>query len=104
VATSQVFFDSQVTGEVKKYTTDFTAFLPAGASIPSAGVAASMAHTFSPSGSIASSGSCATSASGNYVTFATAALQYTGQYRFTVGASLSDGQYRDAIYYVRVDA
>ena len=76
MATEQVFFDTQVTGEVKPYTVDFTNFIRSGASI--SGTAASYAQTFSPAGSALASGSCAVGASVGSVTHVSPALSDPG--------------------------
>ncbi len=101
--TVQTFFDSFIAGEVAKRTTDFGEFIPAGASIPSAGnTSASYQQTFG--GSL--SGSCATSVAGGSLVTHTipAAASLTGQYTFSVAASLSDGQVRKALWYETVHA
>lgn len=98
MTTVQSFFDTQLTNEVKPYTTDFTEFIRAGASIAS--VAASYAQTFGG----AASGSCAVGASGGSVTHISPALSAAGSYRFTVAATMSDSDVRKAIWHVRIDA
>lgn len=101
--TEQNFFDTQGKAELKKYTVDFTEFIPSGASV--SGANASYRQTFSGTGGSLGSGTCATSVSGgSAVTATTPALNDTGSYALTIGASLSDGQYRTAYWYVRVDA
>ena len=98
----QIFFRRQLTSEIKKYSPDFSAVLPTGASIPSGSAATTYTTSFLGSGS----GSCTTSvnAAGTIPTFTTPALSAVGVYIFTVSASLSDNQVRRAIYYVSVDA
>lgn len=101
--TVQSFFDSQLISEVKPMTTDFTDFIRDGASISS--VAASYAQTFAPGGgSLASGGSCAVGASEGSVTHTSPALSAAGGYRFVVTATMSDGDVRKALWYVRIDA
>lgn len=96
--TVDAFYDSQRTGEVKKYTTDMSNFLPAGASISSA--SANYVQTYNGS----ASGSCATAVSGGSVTHTSPALSTTGTYTFTVSATVSDGEVRKAVWYINVDA
>lgn len=97
MSTFQTFYDTQLTAEVKKYTPDFTAFLPTGGSVASA----STAYTQTYNGS--ASGSCATTVTASAATFTTPALSATGLYQFVVSATLSDSQVRKAVYVVRVD-
>lgn len=99
--TVQSFFDSQVVGEIKPYTTEFSDFIRSGASISA--VAASYAQTFAPNGgSLASGGSCAAGVSAGSVTFVTPALAAAGQYTFAATATLSDGDTRMALWYITV--
>jgi len=96
--TVQRFYDSQLTTEVKPYTTDFTDFIRSGASISA--VAASYAQTFG--GSL--SGSCAAGASAGSVTHVSPALSLAGSYTFNVTATMSNSDVRRAIWFIRVDA
>lgn len=98
--TLQTFYDTQVTGEIKTYSTNFGDFLGSGASIPSGSLAATYQQTFGG----AASGSCAVSVTGGSIANHTSpALSLTGTYTFAVTANMSDGQTRKAIWYVRVD-
>jgi len=94
-------FDTQRIGEVKPYTSDFTSFIRTGSNISS--VAGSYAQTFSPAGSALASGSCAASSSGASVTIVSPALVDTGQYAFAATATMSNGDVRSAIWFVKVD-
>lgn len=94
---TQIFYDTQMTAELKKYTVDLTEFLPTSASI--AGASAWYAQTFGGS----TSGSMATSVTSPYVTFTTPSLT-TGLWTLGASAALSDGQIRKALVIVRVDA
>lgn len=98
MSTFQTFYDTQLTAEVKKYTPEFTAFLPSGGSVASASTA--YAQTYG--GSV--SGSCVTTTTASTATFTTPALSAAGLYTFTVSATLSDSEIRKAIYVIRVDA
>lgn len=97
----QSFYGTQVTGEVKPWTTDFTAFIRSGASISS--VAASYAQTFSGTGGALASGSCAVGASGGSVTHVSPALSDTGSFTFAVTATMSNADVRVALWFVKVD-
>lgn len=99
--TSQTFYDTQLGNETKPYTTDFTNFIRAGASISA--VAASYAQSFSAAGSALASGSCAVGASGASVTHVSPPLPDPGSYSFAVTATMSNGDVRSAIWYVKVD-
>ena len=102
MSTYQSFFDSQLTSEIKKYTTDFGEFFSSGASIPSAG-SASASYQQTLGG--AASGSCAVAVTGgSLVTHTSPALSAAGAYTFTVTANVTDGQTRKALWFVRVDA
>jgi len=101
MATEQMFFDSQLTGEVKPMTTDFTNFIRSGASISA--VAASYAQSFSGTGGALASGSCAAGASGGSGTFVSPAPTDPGPYAFAVTATMSNGDVRSAIWFVKVD-
>lgn len=93
------YFDGQKTAEVKQYATNFGDYIPAGGSVASA--SAAYAQTFGG----AASGSCAVGVSGGSVVYHTSpGLSLPGSYTFTVSASLSDGQLRKALWFVKVDA
>ena len=98
MTTFQTFYDTQLTSEVKKYSPDFSAFLPAGGSVASGSTA--YAQTYGG----AASGTCSTSTSASGATFTTPALSAAGLYTFTCSVTLSDSQIRKAIYVVRIDA
>lgn len=93
------FSDTQITSEVKKYSTNFGDFIPAGGSVVSASTA--YAQTFNGS----ASGSCSTAVTGgSIVTFTSPALAATGTYTYTVSATLTDSQIRIAEWYVVVSS
>lgn len=94
--TTQLFWDTQLNGEIKKYTVDLTEFLPTSASVVSA--SSGYAQTFNGS----SSGSMATTVTNPYVTFTTPSLT-TGVYTLGGSATLSDGQIRAFKVFVHVD-
>ena len=98
----QTFWRKQLTGEVKKYSPDFTAVIPTGASIPSGSAATTYSQTYN--GSAAGSAATTVDATGTIPTFTTPALSTTGLYQFLVAASMSDGQVRKALYVIQVDA
>jgi len=95
--TVQTFYDTQLTAEVKKYTVDLSAFLPAGGSVVSG--SATYSQTFGG----AASGTCSVSTTASAATFTSPALSAAGLYTFTLSATLSDSQIRKAYYAIRVD-
>jgi hypothetical protein len=102
MSTIQSFFDSQLTNEAKKYTTDFGEFFSSGASIAAA---ASTSASYQQTLGGAASGSCAMALTGgSLVTHTSPALSAAGAYTFTVAASCTDGQVRKALWYVSVNA
>ncbi len=103
-ADSPSFFDTQYLGEVKKYVYDF-ALLSPGASVAASGASGSFAQSFGYTGGSlpGSAGSCAVSASAGSVTLTAPVLTQTGSYTFTAAATLSDGQTREVVWYVRAD-
>lgn len=97
MSTYNTFYDSQLTGEVKKYTVDLTAFLPTGGSVSSGSTSYSQTYNGS------ASGSCTVVVTASTLTFTAPSLA-TGSYLFTCSATLSDSQIRKALYVIRVDA
>lgn len=94
-----MFWDVQLTSEVKKYSIDFGPFIPTGASVASG----STSYTQQYNGS--ASGTATTSITGGSIaTFTAPALTTTGYYLFTTSVTLSDSQVRKALYGIRVDA
>lgn len=96
----QMFYRSQLTGEIKKYSPDFSEVIPTGASIPSGSAATT--YTQILNGSASGSAATTVDATGTVPTFTTPALSTIGAYAFTVSASLSDGQVRKALYVIKV--
>ncbi len=95
--TTQLFWDTQLSGELKKYTVDLTEFLPTGGSVASA--SSGYAQTFNGS----AAGSMATSVTTPYVTFTTPSLT-AGVYTMGGSATLSDGQVRAFKIFVHIPA
>lgn len=95
--TTQIFYDTQLNGELKKYTVDMTEFLPSGGSVASA--SSGYAQSFNGS----SSGSMSTSVTSPYVTFTTPSFS-SGLYTLGGSATLSDGQVRAFKIIVHVPA
>lgn len=94
------FVRRQIAGEQKSYSPDFLQLIPVGASL----TGASTAYTQLYGGSMSGSAQTSIDATGTIVTFLTPALSPAGLYRFTVTATVSDGQVRKALYDIRVDA
>lgn len=96
----QIFHRSQLTGEIKKYSPDFSEVIPTGASIPTG--QASTTYVQIVNGSASGSAATVVDATGLVPTFTTPALSTTGAYAFTVAASTSDGQVLKALYVIKV--
>lgn len=96
--TVQTFWDSQLTDEIKPYTTDVTAFLPSGVTVVSG--SASYSQTFG--GSAAGSAPVTVDAGGSGVTHTTPALAAVGEYDFTVAFTLTNGNVRKVLYKISV--
>lgn len=94
--TVQTFWDSQLTGEIKPYTTDVTAFLPDGVTVQSG--SASYSQTFGGS----AAGSAPVSVAGSSVTMTTPALSVVGEYEFVKTFTLTNGNVRKVLYKISV--
>ncbi len=96
--TVQTFWDSQLTGEIKPYTTDVTAFLPSGVTA----VSGSAAYSQTFGGSAAGTFTAVVGAGGSDVTMTTPALAAVGEYDFTVSFTLTNGNVRKVMYKITV--
>lgn len=94
--TVQTFWDSQLTAEIKPYTTDVTAFLPSGVTVVSG--SASYSQTFGGS----AAGSAPVTVTDTAVTFTTPALAAVGEYEFVSTFDLSNGNRRKVLYKISV--
>jgi hypothetical protein len=98
MTTYQVFYDTQLTSEVKKYSTDLDQFIPAAGSV----VSGSCTYTQTFNGT--ATGSAAVSITGGSIgTFTSPALSGTGVYQFVTSYTLSDSQIRKTVHLVHID-
>lgn len=97
MTTYQTFYDTQLIGEIKKYSADLDQFIPSGGSTTA--ISGSYAYrTGSPSGSVAAS---VTGGSIGTLTFTatSAGVVYLDGY----GATMTDSQSRRVRWVIRVD-
>jgi len=97
VTTYQIFYDTQLVGEIKKYSADLDEFVPSGGSVSA--LSGSYAYrTGSPSGSVAAS---VTGGSIGTLTFTAASTGVV--YLDAYSATMTDNQARRVRWVIRVD-